>query len=310
MTEHEPYSELAWEGLAGDLGAARRPRARAGDAPALRAPHGRFHLTRPGRGRVPHLAVHAEDPMYTIDLTGKTGLVMGVANQRSLAWAIAQPLAQAGARLAYSYQGERLRPRSRSSPRARRRSWSPATSPTTTTSTRCSRRSRRASDASTTSSTPSPSRRPHLRAPLRRGGSRRLAHRDGRLGLLAGRGRPPRRAADADGGSIVTLSYLAAERVVPHYNMMGVAKAALEASVRYLAYDLGPAGHPRERAVGRPGAHRSPPARSAASPRCTPRRSPSMLRRNIETDEVGGARLRAHRRNALLAGFSSAGGAA
>ncbi len=48
--------------------------------------------------------------MYTIDLTGKTGLVMGVANQRSLAWAIARPLAQAGVRLAYSYQGERLKP--------------------------------------------------------------------------------------------------------------------------------------------------------------------------------------------------------
>ncbi|HRN19757.1 MAG TPA: SDR family oxidoreductase, partial [Trueperaceae bacterium] len=48
--------------------------------------------------------------MYSIDLTGKTGLVMGVANQRSLGWAIAQPLAQAGARLAFSYQAERLRP--------------------------------------------------------------------------------------------------------------------------------------------------------------------------------------------------------
>ena len=43
-----------------------------------------------------------------------------------------------------------------------------------------------------------------------------------------------------DGGSVVTLTYLGAERVVPHYNVMGVAKAALEASVRYLAHDLGP----------------------------------------------------------------------
>src|SRR5205814_5928605 len=43
-------------------------------------------------------------------------------------------------------------------------------------------------------------------------------------------------------GSVVTLSYLGAERVVPHYNVMGVAKAALEASVRYLAADLGPSG--------------------------------------------------------------------
>jgi enoyl-[acyl-carrier protein] reductase I len=43
-----------------------------------------------------------------------------------------------------------------------------------------------------------------------------------------------------EGGSIVTLTYLGAERVVPHYNVMGVAKAALEATVRYLAHDLGP----------------------------------------------------------------------
>jgi enoyl-[acyl-carrier protein] reductase I len=45
-----------------------------------------------------------------------------------------------------------------------------------------------------------------------------------------------------EGGSILTLSYLGAERVVPHYNVMGVAKASLEASVRYLAADLGPEG--------------------------------------------------------------------
>jgi enoyl-[acyl-carrier protein] reductase I len=45
-----------------------------------------------------------------------------------------------------------------------------------------------------------------------------------------------------EGGSIVTLSYLGGERVVPHYNVMGVAKAALEMSVRYLASDLGPKG--------------------------------------------------------------------
>lgn len=45
-----------------------------------------------------------------------------------------------------------------------------------------------------------------------------------------------------DGGSLVTLTYYGAERVMPHYNVMGVAKAALEASVRYLANDLGPRG--------------------------------------------------------------------
>ncbi len=45
---------------------------------------------------------------------------------------------------------------------------------------------------------------------------------------------------EADGGSIIAMSYLGAARVVPHYNVMGVAKASLEASVRYLSYDLGP----------------------------------------------------------------------
>ena len=54
------------------------------------------------------------------------------------------------------------------------------------------------------------------------------------------------------GGSIVTLTYLGSKRVFPNYNVMGVAKAALEASVRYLAADLGRAEHPRQRDLRRP----------------------------------------------------------
>jgi enoyl-[acyl-carrier-protein] reductase (NADH) len=50
-----------------------------------------------------------------------------------------------------------------------------------------------------------------------------------------------------NGGSILTLTYYGAEKVVPHYNVMGVAKAALETSVKYLANDLGPGEHPRQR---------------------------------------------------------------
>ena len=49
------------------------------------------------------------------------------------------------------------------------------------------------------------------------------------------------------GSSIITMTYYGAEKVVPHYNVMGVAKAALEATTRYLAADLGPRGHPRQR---------------------------------------------------------------
>ena len=57
------------------------------------------------------------------------------------------------------------------------------------------------------------------------------------------------------GGSLLTLTFSGATRWVPCYNVMGVAKAALEASVRYLAADLGVAGYPRQRAVGRADAH-------------------------------------------------------
>ena len=54
----------------------------------------------------------------------------------------------------------------------------------------------------------------------------------------------------AAGGSLLTLTYYGAEKVMPHYNVMGVAKAALEASVRYLAADLGKGRHPRQRDLG------------------------------------------------------------
>ena len=57
------------------------------------------------------------------------------------------------------------------------------------------------------------------------------------------------------GSSVLTLSYYGAEKVVTHYNVMGVAKAALEASVRYLAADLGPGRHPRQRDLGGPDPH-------------------------------------------------------
>lgn len=91
----------------------------------------------------------------------------------------------------------------------------------------------------------------------------------------------------SDGGSIVTLSYLGGERVVPNYNVMGVAKAALDSAVRYLAHDLGPMGI-RVNAVS-PGPIRTLSAAgisdfgrmldsvAAASP----------LRRNVTSEEVG-----------------------
>jgi len=94
-----------------------------------------------------------------------------------------------------------------------------------------------------------------------------------------------------DGGSIMTLTYYGAEKVVPHYNVMGVAKAALEASVRYLANDLGPDG------IRVNGLSAGPIKTLAASGigdfryilRWNELNSP--LRRNVTIDDVGGAGL-------------------
>jgi enoyl-[acyl-carrier protein] reductase I len=91
----------------------------------------------------------------------------------------------------------------------------------------------------------------------------------------------------SDGGSVVTLTYYGAEKAVPHYNVMGVAKAALEASVRYLAADLGPDGI-RVNAIS------AGPIKTLAAAgiagfrkmlRYTEERNP--LRRNVDQDEVG-----------------------
>ena len=74
-----------------------------------------------------------------------------------------------------------------------------------------------------------------------------------------------------EGSSVLTLTYHGSEKVTANYNVMGVAKAALEASVRYLAADLGPGRHPRQRDQRRARSGRWPPAGSPASARCTAR---------------------------------------
>jgi len=182
--------------------------------------------------------------MIDIDLKGKRALVMGVANSRSLAWAITERLRDAGAELAFTYQGERLR----------------------------------GELEKLTADLPSPRLYPcdvtaegeiqAVFADLEKawGQVDYIVHAiafapraamDGRyiettrddwvtaLEISAYSLLAVAREAEhllADGGALVTLTYYAAEKVVPKYNVMGVAKSALEATVRYLAYDLGPRG--------------------------------------------------------------------
>lgn len=175
-------------------------------------------------------------------MKGKRGLIMGVANNRSIAWAIAQAVAAQGGEVAFTYQGEQLEKRVRPL----------AASIGSDFLLPCDV----SDDAAIDSAFDALAKKwPKIDF---------LVHAIGFADKNFLRGRyvdTPRavfaqaldiscysftavgqRAAAmmTEGGSLVTLSYLGAERWVPHYNVMGVAKAALEASVRYMAADLGP----------------------------------------------------------------------
>ena len=178
------------------------------------------------------------------DLTGKTGLIVGVANKRSIAWAIAKAAAAAGARLAITYQGERLEENVRE---LAAELTDPVLLPCDVTDDGQMAKVFETVDAEfggldflVHGAAFAP--REELSAPFvqtSRDGFRLsldisayslVALARGALPLMERRG----------GGSILTLTYLGSERVFQNYNVMGVAKAALEACVRYLAADLGP----------------------------------------------------------------------
>jgi enoyl-[acyl-carrier protein] reductase I len=178
------------------------------------------------------------------DMTGKFGLVVGVANRRSIAWAIAQAAASAGARLAITYQGERLEENVRELAQGLT---DPLLMPLDVTNDAQIEdvfagiaREFGGLDFLVHGAAYAP--REELAAPFLQ------TSRDGfRLSLdvsaysliALARGAAPlmdRRG----GGSILTLTYLGSTRVFTNYNVMGVAKAALECSVRYLASELGP----------------------------------------------------------------------
>ena len=176
-------------------------------------------------------------------LAGKIGLVFGVANKRSIAWAIAKAWATAGARLIFNYQGERLRenveeltaefgqnaplfPCDVSSDEEIKRFFEQLKEQTPTVDLllhSIAFAPKEALEGDFVSTTRE---------------AFRVAHDVSAYSLVA----LAREAAPlmVEGGSIVSMTYYGSEKVVPHYNVMGVAKASLEASTRYLAYDLGP----------------------------------------------------------------------
>lgn len=176
------------------------------------------------------------------DFTGKTGLIVGVANKRSIAWAIAQATARGGARLAVTYQGrfeEHVNELAQGLEQ-------PLVLPCDVSSdSDIGAVFSRVDEAfggldfvvhgaafaprEELSSPFSATTREGFRMALDISAYSLIALTRGALPLMEKRG----------GGSVLTLSYLGSERVFPNYNVMGVAKAALEATVRYLAADVG-----------------------------------------------------------------------
>ncbi|MFU7527170.1 enoyl-ACP reductase FabI [Qipengyuania sp. ASV99] len=233
-------------------------------------------------------------------MAGKRGLIMGLANDKSLAWGIARQLADHGAELAFSYQGEALAKRVK--PLAEQLG--------SDFTFECDVSDMESLDSAFETlkarwdtldfvvhaigfSDKNELRGKYVDTSL---DNFLMTMNISAYSLVAVTQRaaammPPLREDGGGGGSILTLTYYGAEKVVPHYNVMGVAKAALEASVRYLANDLGPAGI-RVNAIS------AGPVKTLAASGIGDFRYilkwnelNAPLRRNITIEDVGGAGL-------------------
>jgi enoyl-[acyl-carrier protein] reductase I len=223
-------------------------------------------------------------------LEGKHGLVLGVANKRSIAWGIAQTAHREGARLAVTYQGERLERNVRQLAEGLR---DPLLLPCDVT---------RDEDLKGVAAA----------VGKEFGGLDFVVHavafalREELDGAYLDTSREGYRVAqdissysltalaretaplmEGRAGSILTLSYLGGERVVPHYNVMGVAKAALEMSVRYLAADLGPRGIRVNAISAGPIKTLAASGVHGLSKMLEYHRTHAPLRKNTEQEEVG-----------------------
>jgi len=227
-------------------------------------------------------------------LEGKSGLVLGIANKRSLAWGITQAVAREGARLAVTYQGERLEENVRELAAGLT---DPVVLPCDVSRDEdidvlMQEVQKGLGGLDFVIHAVAYALREELDGEFLNTSREgyRLAQDISSYSLTA----VARRAVplmEGRGGSIVTLTYLGGERVVPHYNVMGVAKAALDASVRYLAADLGPRGI-RVNAIS------AGPIKTIASSgvhgiskMLEYHRAHAPLRKNTEQEEVGDAAL-------------------
>jgi enoyl-[acyl-carrier protein] reductase I len=229
------------------------------------------------------------------DLRGKHGLIVGVANKRSIAWAIARAADAAGARLAVTYQGERLGENVRELAEELQ---NPLLMPLDVTSDEQIAETFAGIDREfggldflVHGAAFAP--REELSAPFLQTSREgfRVALDISAYSLVAlARGAAPlleRRG----GGSILTLTYLGSQRVFPNYNVMGVAKAALECCVRYLASEMGPAGIRVNAISAGPIKTLAASGISGFSSILQTYRDRAPLRRTVETSEVADAAM-------------------
>jgi enoyl-[acyl-carrier protein] reductase I len=246
-----------------------------------------------GHARRSDNAPDSEEMPVTALMRGRRGLIMGVANDHSIAWGIAKVLAEHGAELAFTYQGEALG--KRVGPLAKSLG-SDLVIP-------CDVDSIESVDATFAALD---ERWDHLDFVVH---AIAFSDKNELKGLYADTSREnfsrtmliscfsfteiAKRAAARmrDGGSMVTLTFGGSTRVMPNYNVMGVAKAALEASVRYLASDYGPRGI-RVNAIS------AGPVRTLAGAGITDARlmfsyqkAHAPLQRTVTTEEIGGSAL-------------------
>jgi enoyl-[acyl-carrier protein] reductase I len=229
------------------------------------------------------------------DLSGKHGLIVGVANKRSIAWAIAQAAAAAGARLALTYQGERLEENVRELSASLDR---PLVLPCDVANDQQIAEVAAAVDREfggldflvhgaayapreEISNPFLQTSREGFRIALDVSAYSLIALTRAVVPLMERRG----------GGSVVTLTYLGSQRVFPNYNVMGVAKAALEASVRYLASDLGDRNIRVNAVSAGPIKTLAAAGISGFSSILQVYRERAPLRRNVDTSEVADAAL-------------------
>lgn len=233
-------------------------------------------------------------PGRTIDLSGKTALVLGVANQRSLAWAIAEALGDAGCRLAFTYQGDRLQDN------VTELAAKYPDAPLMVCDVMSDEQIEGVFD--------------HLKrdfgkldflihsiafAPRKEleGDFHKTSREGWRIALeisafslvkLAHHALP---LMQKDGGSIVALTFQASQRVFPNYNVMGSAKAALEQCVRHLAAELGPSNVRVNAVSAGPVSTLSARGISGFTNMAAHHKRKAPLQRNIEPREVGDTAL-------------------